>query len=447
MHRKKHGISALEMDANDNVETGGPQQTTALTMKDNENAETVKVDPHATSVFALKDTQNVATMTPKSSEPHASFALQMEDKENVEKMTATSQQMDAPVVTVQVQAIATTSETNAPNDAEGIGATKSDPHAPPALPPRYNQIAHRRTQEHSWSRSSTPSQTNGVSTVADLGTTFQSMSVAAMQQRAPATLAHSPFPGYYNAAYYQMGYPLAMDYHGVPQYSSIYPPHSPVGCACPDCAGWNMHYSHLHSAGYAYRAETTQPWRHKQEHPRVPPKSSNSTQSVKVVQTDVSDLEKPVIRQWKRDENVKEKSDTAYCKDARKVEDLLLAVSGAEECHAIVVLGKILERNPSIRSRVLENLKCHRLDTMIVDGLKSFVKDRCGDGSADDQLAIDTVTYASFFASGKQTKYGEIADRLSVPLPIAKKCKRRALESKKENEITPLVDSIDQEQS
>jgi hypothetical protein len=440
MHRKKHGTKALEMEAKDNVQTGEhPHRTSALTMKENDK----EVDPNAVSVFALKDTQNVATMTAKNSESHAPFTSSMEDKENVETPNATSQQMEAPVAALPVQTVPATSETNAPCDAEGVGTLKTHSHSQPALPPRYYQMAQRRTQEHQWSRSSTPS----VSTVADLGKTFQSMSVAGMQQREPATLAHTTYPGYYNAAYYQMGYPPVMDFHSVPQYTSIYPPHSPVGCACPDCAGWNMHYSHHPSAGYGYRAETAHPWRHKQEHPWVTSKSSGiSTQSVKVVQTDVSELEKPATRQWKREENVKEKSDTAYCKDARKVEDLLLAVSGAEECHAIVVLGKILERNSSIRNRVLENLKCHRLDTMIVDGLKSFVKDRCGDSSVDDQVAIDTITYASLFACEKQTKYGEIADRLSVPLPIAKKCKRRALESKKENEITPLLDSIEQEQ-
>lgn len=188
--------------------------------------------------------------------------------------------------------------------------------------------------------------------------------------------------------------------------------------------------------GYSYTNESPKVPQRPKELASIAPKQT--LQHSVQVQTDITDLVTPATRDWRRDEEVKPKSDTAYCKDARKVEDLLLVVSGGEESHAIAVLCKILERNESIRNHVIKNLKCHRLDTIIVDGLALFIKDRISDEgsvSSQDQLDIETLTTASFLTAEKRSKYGQVADRLHVPVKIAKKCKQRAIEMRERPEV------------
>ena len=291
--------------------------------------------------------------------------------------------------------------------------------------------------KHSTTPMSIPTPRSRASPMANLDVKFQSMGLGLHGRDAPVShMASSNYPSYYNTAYYDTSYSLAMNYPYIQPFLPHYPLH-PLGCACHHCLRWNMHYSHLMSGGYSYANESPKVHQCPKDIASIAPRPT--LQHSVQVQTDITDLVSPATRDWKRDDEVKPKGDTAYCKDARKVEDLLLVVSGGEESHAIAVLCKILERNDSIRNHIIQNLKCHRLDTMIVDGLALFIKDRISDdssASSQAQVDIETLTTASFLTAEKRSKYGQVADRLFVPVKIAKKCKQRAIEMRERPEVS-----------
>jgi len=273
---------------------------------------------------------------------------------------------------------------------------------------------------------------------AEMVVMMHSMDINMQQRRDVGNVHCSNYPGEVcrSSCNYSLYYPTALDYSYAPQYHSPnYSHHPHLGCGCANCIHWNLQYSRpsmgVYTDGNTYAIPHQ---RHKEERKWVGPqnmKFQGNINNLEKIATQDSNIMKLVSREWKRDEGTKPKGDTAYCKDARKVEDLLLHLSSGDESHAIVVLCKILERNDSMRGHVVERLKCHRLDTLIVDGLALFIKEnKNDDASTENQTAIEAVTTAALYNAGKRCKHGEIADRLVVPVHMAKACKQRALEMK-----------------